>query len=97
MRKVTADTITDEQIRLVHTLRPEHFSSEACADALGLPPGPFDHPRTAEQMESERGFQRECAAMIYNSPGFACGGDFPPCGECARCAEIWNARRGGEP
>lgn len=91
--KLTADTITDEQIRLVHELRPLEFSSEACADALGLPPGPYDAPRTKEQMEDERRFQRACAASIYNSPGFACGGDFPICGQCARCAEILNARR----
>ena len=67
MSKLTADTITDEQIREARDLHPEGFSSEACADALGMPPGPYDNQRSPEEMERERVFQRGVAAAILSA------------------------------
>jgi hypothetical protein len=64
---ITADTITDEQIRHVRDIAPEQFSAEACADALGLPPGPYDAPRAPEEMQEEQRFQRHVAAYLFNA------------------------------
>jgi hypothetical protein len=53
-KPITADTITDEQIREAHAIWPEHISSECCADALGLRRGPYESPLQPIDIESAR-------------------------------------------
>jgi len=61
--KVTADNITDEQIREAQDAFPELLGSEVVADALGLPRGPYGGPLTDED---RHGARSRCAAA-YNA------------------------------
>jgi len=63
--KVTAETITDDQIR---HLDPFDISSELRADALGLPCSPYDGRVLTPE---DRRHARKCCASAWN----ACHGD----------------------
>jgi hypothetical protein len=76
--KVTADTITDEQIRELKVEATDHAVTVVCKQALR------ELPCNACSVRQRRGFDGQC----------------PTCADertraRARCAEIWNTRRGG--
>ena len=63
MSKVTAENLTDEQIREARESDPEIISSQIACDALGLPRGPYEY----ELQPGDVGRARRWVAAAINA------------------------------
>ena len=90
--KVTADTITDEQIRELRepvseygeglTIGDEYYSAAVALNLCDEALGDFDYGDRFTHLPMAQALQFVESRRLWSR---------------ARCAEIWNARHGGEP